>query len=395
MKALSDQNLIQNLYECMPAINPAVANMETFEFGYLLEPLTPADGWASVKVEAKVDIEQRVNDSAFYTSIQLRPKVDSKPVMDAQVLALTQTLLVGLAAGVYEPEWIDKHFTFDIRGAFFLHRTQYYSPAITARLSGKPYRQFEPLQKQFEGLQAVGYKDFMQANTAVDACFIDLTLKLVERLGAPLIIAIAGQTAAGKTEITERLTAEFEAADKKVTTLEIDHFLLDRDYREANGIDSLGLEALHQGLFKACLQEIRQGKPTSMPRYDFISATSSHDLNGNLKDGCQMQTIQPADIIFMEGNFPFLDPDIAALIGIKAMYLTEDDVRLKRKWKRDMDYRKKYELYYFLNRYFREQFIMAEKVYRPQMALCDLIVDTTQASLWLLPELQTMLETQL
>lgn len=108
-----------------------------------------------------------------------------------------------------------------------------------------------------------------------------------------------------------------------------------------------------------------------------------------------MQTIQPADIIFMEGNFPFLDPDIAALIGIKAMYLTEDDVRLKRKWKRDMDYRKKYELYYFLNRYFREQFIMAEKVYRPQMALCDLIVDTTQASLWLLPELQTMLETQL
>jgi len=132
-----------------------------------------------------------------------------------------------------------------------------------------------------------------------------------------------------------------------------------------------------------------------MPRYDFISATSSHDLNGRLKDGCQMQTIQPADIIFMEGNFPFLDPDIAALIGIKAMYLTEDDVRLKRKWKRDMDYRKKYELYYFLNRYFREQFIMAEKVYRPQMALCDLIVDTTQASLWLLPELQTMLETQL
>ena len=64
------------------------------------------------------------------------------------------------------------------------------------------------------------------------------------------------------------------------------------------------------------------------------------------------------------------------------VYLTDDPVRLKRKWKRDIDYRKKYEPTYFRNRYFKDQFIMAEIAYRPQLAMCDLAVDTTGAALW-------------
>jgi hypothetical protein len=65
---------------------------------------------------------------------------------------------------------------------------------------------------------------------------------------------------------------------------------------------------------------------------------------------------------------------------------------LKRKWKRDMDYRKKYDLMYFLNRYFREQFIMAEEIYQPQMMLCDMVVHTTDAAIWLAPEFLQELE---
>jgi hypothetical protein len=56
-----------------------------------------------------------------------------------------------------------------------------------------------------------------------------------------------------------------------------------------------------------------------------------------------------------------------------------------------MDYRKKYDLMYFLNRYFREQFLMAESVYRPQMALCDILVDTTGATIWLTPQVRQLL----
>ena len=93
----------------------------------------------------------------------------------------------------------------------------------------------------------------------------------------------------------------------------------------------------------------------------------------------------------MEGNYPFLLPEIAPLISVKVVYLTADDVRLKRKWKRDMDYRKKYDLMYFLNRYFREQFLMADQAYIPQMALCDIFVDTTRAAIWVTPKIADLL----
>ena len=79
------------------------------------------------------------------------------------------------------------------------------------------------------------------------------------------------------------------------------------------------------------------------------------------------------------------------LIGIKVVYLTDDPIRMKRKWKRDIDYRKKYEPTYFRNRFFKDQFIMAQIAYIPQMAICDLVVDTTGAALWATPEIQKVL----
>ena len=43
------------------------------------------------------------------------------------------------------------------------------------------------------------------------------------------------------------------------------------------------------------------------------------------------------------------------------------------------------------NRYFKDQFIMAEIAYRPQMAMCDLVVDTTGAALWTSSEIAAIL----
>jgi len=207
-------------------------------------------------------------------------------------------------------------------------------------------------------------------------------------MGTPILIAIAGPTAAGKTEIVDRLTIAFGLAGKKITSIELDNFLTDRDYREEKGIFTQGKEALHFELFKHSLHDISNGKKISIPRYNFVDATSSHDLLGNLKpDGIPIE-IEPADIIFIEGNFPFLLEEISPLIGLKIVYLTDDHVRLLRKWRRDIDYRKKYEPTYFRNRFFKDQFIMAGFAYRPQMEVCDIVVDTTQASIWLTNELK-------
>lgn len=378
-------NFSAMLYEKMRQLNPAIAEMELYEFRYALENLIPTGGWQSIKPDSIQQVEALVNNKRFYQSIQLKPQKQGKTVMDDQIQHLTQMLFVGLVLGVYSPGWINHHFYFDPRGFYFLHHTQYFTSETIAYLGGKPYREFEQKQQQFTKNQAIGYKAFKQANEEVDGCFTELIRQLIQQKGTPLLIAIAGPTAAGKTEIVARLAEMLAQENLKLTTVEMDHFLTDRDYREANHIDSLGSKALHYGLLQQCLRDLLQGKRVTVPRYNFIDATSSHDLDGNLKPGQQPIEIEPADLIFIEGNFPFLLPEIAPLIGIKVLYLTDDEIRLKRKWRRDMDLRKKYELMYFLNRYFREQFLMANEVYQPQMVCCDLVVDTTGAAIWMTP----------
>lgn len=391
--ALNVQSFPEQLFRIMKQFNPALEDLEPYEFRYCLNNLVPEPGgWKSVQLDTLEDIERQVNDTAFYKRIKIKAKVDERIILDPQIVSLTNMLFVGLVTGEYPLEWVEEHFYFDVRGFFFLHRTSYFTEEVLAHLDSKPYHQFEQKQKAFECLQDVGYKAVREANAEVDALFIDSVKTLIAARGTPILLAIAGPTAAGKTEIVERLRQAFEQDGKKIAAIEMDNFLTDRDYREAKGIHTQGKQALHFELLKQSLEDITHGKKISIPRYDFIYATSSHDLDGNLKPEGVPIEIEPADIIFIEGNFPFLLEEIVHLIGIKVVYLTDDPVRLKRKWKRDIDYRKKYEPTYFRNRYFKDQFIMADFAYRPQMAVADMVVDTTGAALWATPEIAKILD---
>ncbi len=380
------------LYDKMKRINVGIDELELYEFRYALDNLYPEDGgWASVELDEKEEIEKRVNTSDFYTSIQLRPQVDGRIVLDKNIVRLTIMLFVGLVTGEYSEEWIRAHFYFDVRGFYFLHRMVYFTDKVLAHLGGRPFKSFEQRQKRLERYQAVGYKDFKEANAEIDQVFIESVKKLIAAKGTPILLAIAGPTAAGKTEIVARLRSSFEQEGRQVTPIEMDNFLTNRDYREEKGIHSLGREAIHLALFKQSLEDIYHGQKITIPRYDFVYATSSHDLDGNLKAGCAPLEIEPADIVFIEGNFPFLLQEVVHLIGIKVVYLTDDAIRLKRKWKRDIDYRKKYEPTYFRNRFFKDQFLMAQKCYLPQMEVCDIVVDTTGAAIWATPEIAEIL----
>ena len=380
------------LFEVMHQVNEGVQDLELYEFRYLLENYFPnEEGWEKVQLETPEAVEARIGSRSFYESIQLKPRRAEKIVLDEKLAGLTRMLLVGLATGVYTPEWVLAHFYFDLRGFFFLARTLYFSAAVKAHLGGKPYRAFEQRQRRFERFQALGYKDFRQANVEVDACFVECILKLAAERGTPLLLAIAGPTAAGKTEIVERLVNAFEARTMRVTNIEMDNFLFEREAREDK---PMGKESMHFELFQKALAELALGKKTSIPRYDFINATSSHDMQGCLKPGCTPLEIEPADIFFIEGNFPFHLKEISELIKLKVVYLTDDPVRLKRKWKRDIDYRKKYDPTYFRNRYFRTQFLRAEDLYLPLMQVCEMVVDTSGAAIWATPEIAASLDGQ-
>jgi uridine kinase len=381
------------LFDRMKRINPAIEDLELYEFRYCLDNLNPGiGGWASVALEDPQTIESRVDSSGFYSSIQLKPRVEGAIVLDPRIVELTNMLFVGLVTGRYSEAWVRAHFYFDVRGFYFLHRTVYFTPEVVAHLGGQPLASFEQRQRRFERYQGVSYRDFEEANKQVDGLFIRSVRKLIAARGVPALVAIAGPTAAGKTEIVERLRGVLERDGAAVASIEMDNFLTDREHRERQGIDSLGREAIHFRLFRRALEHIVRRRKIAIPRYDFVCATSSHDLEGRLKTGHAPLEIEPADIVFVEGNFPFLLEEIVPLIGLKAVYLTDDAVRLKRKWKRDIDYRKKYEPTYFRNRFFKDQFLMAEKCYLPQLQVCDLAVDTTGAALWATPQVAGFLQ---
>src|SRR5512139_1484718 len=184
-------------------------------------------------------------------------------------------LFVGLVTKAYSEEWVKAHFYFDIRGFYFLHRTAYFTDRVLAHLGGRPFRSFEQRQRQFDRVQALGYKDFREANEEVDGFFIESVEKLVLVKGTPILVAIAGPTAAGKTEIVARLRSSIEKTGKKTTAIELDNFLTDRDRRETLGIYTQGKEALHFELLKQSLADITRGRKIISPRYDFVYATSS------------------------------------------------------------------------------------------------------------------------
>lgn len=381
----------QELQQVMREVATVVAHMEAYEFRYCLNNITPEGDWSSIVPEPVISIEKLISSTEFFERIQLKPKVGSAIVLDKTIENLTQILFVGLVLQNYSVDWVRRWFYFDPRSFNFYVRSNYMTPGILTHLGGQPCQTFEQKQKAFESVHEIGYLEFKDANREVDQAFINTVLKLVKARGTPILLGLAGPTAAGKTEIVERLCEAFAAQNMQTTSMELDNFLLDRDYREEHNIGSFGRRALHFELLQQCIADLLHGKAVQTPRYDFIGATSSHDLQGKLKPEGKPVEIKPADIIFIEGNAPFLMPEIAPLVGIKVVYLTDDPVRLKRKWRRDIDYRKKYDPWYLRNRYFKEQPVMAVINYQPQLEHCDIFVNTTTAEVWVTPEIKKLL----
>jgi uridine kinase len=379
----------ETLYQKMDLIDPGISELELYEFRYALDLITPNNGWKTIPLMETESIETLIQQPDFYENVKIKPMKNNRIILDEKVAWLTRLLFVGLVTEKYSPQWVKKFFYFDIRGFIFLVRTKYYTEAILEHFEGHPFVQFAPGQKALEKYQDIGYKEYKEANRVIDQAFIDALKKVIATKGTPLLLTLVGPSAAGKTEIVSRLSEELTREGKSITSIEMDNFFKDRDFRDGKPMDK---EVIHFDLFQQCMKTLLQGKTASMPKYYSAQSISTHDLNSNLRPGQTPLQVEPADIILLEGNFPFYIPEIAPLIGIKIVYLTDDPIRLKRKWRRDIDYRRKYDPVYLCNRYFRTQFLRAREVYLPMMEISDMVVDTTAASLWLTPEMASALK---
>ena len=368
-----------SLYETLKKLSPAMDRLHFNEFKYCMEAV---DVTTDNSIHSPDEWVEIINNPKFYRSIELKPIRNNRIILDKNITELRRQLFVGLMTNVYSEDWVAEHFYFDVRSFVFLPTTKYLTEEVVDHVGENPMHSFTKHQDKLKTQLSIGFNEFSECNSEIDECLADLLYNIVRIKKTPVIIGLAGPTAAGKTEFADNLREKLINEKRTVTTVEMDNFFLDRSYREENRIDSYGKESLHFHIMLDSIKAMKDGFSPMIPQYDFITGDSSHDHRHNLRKNCSSVKVESADVIYIDGNFPFLFDELVDLIDIKIVYLTSDEIRLKRKWRRDVDCRKKYDPNYLINRYFRTQFLKAQDCYLPQLKKCDIAVDTTDGKIY-------------
>mmetsp|Transcript_37876 Transcript_37876/g.97747 ORF Transcript_37876/g.97747 Transcript_37876/m.97747 type:complete len:226 (-) Transcript_37876:603-1280(-) len=143
------------------------------------------------------------------------------------------------------------------------------------------------------------------------------------------IIGIAGGTASGKTTICQNISKLLEG--KSVQIISMDSFYRDLQGQELEAAArgdhdfdspaSLDWEAMHD-----VLGELKSGKPSKIPQYDFKTHTRC----------AEWLPVEPAQVILIEGILTFHDPKLRDEMDVKLFVDTDADIRLLRRLKRDL-----------------------------------------------------------
>jgi len=156
----------------------------------------------------------------------------------------------------------------------------------------------------------------------------------------PFMIGVAGGTASGKTTVCEKIMeavhgSEEMGHEKNIVVISEDSF-----YRELDNKESVQAEkgmfnfdhpdALDNDLLMSCLGDIRDGKMTRVPVYDFKT-------NSRVKG--EYTVIYPSDVVLLEGILVFYRKDVREIFDMKLFVDTDADTRLSRRVLRDIEER--------------------------------------------------------
>ncbi|MBI89815.1 MAG: uridine kinase [Candidatus Marinimicrobia bacterium] len=179
-----------------------------------------------------------------------------------------------------------------------------------------------------------------------------------------IIIGISGGSGSGKSSISRNILSQY--GEEKCAIIEVDSYYKDlkqlsmeeREKTNFDHPDSIDFELMQEDLNKFIL-----GKGISVPIYDY----KTHTRTNITRD------IKSQSIIIIEGIFALLNPNIRSLMSIKVFVDTEDKIRLARRIKRDMKYRKRtYES--IIKQYDNNVRPMYDNYVAPLKNVCDLVI---------------------
>lgn len=135
----------------------------------------------------------------------------------------------------------------------------------------------------------------------------------------PVMLAIAGDSAAGKTTLTAGLV-EALGPDRCVSLCTDDYHRYDREERRALPFTALHPECNHLDIMEQHLQLLASGQPVLKPVYDHSTGLLTRP-----------ELVEPNDFIIVEGLFP-LHTKLARACFDVTVFLDPDDAT-RREWK--------------------------------------------------------------
>ena len=142
----------------------------------------------------------------------------------------------------------------------------------------------------------------------------------------PIIIGIVGGSGAGKTWLSHQIAAAFPTEAMEVS---LDDFYVDRSHlspEQRRLVNYDEPEAIEWALLTEFLENVRAGRPTHIPRYDFSSHCRSD----------QCAECAPTRLLIVDGLWLLTQPDVRALLDLSIFLECPAQVRLERRLARDV-----------------------------------------------------------
>lgn len=184
-------------------------------------------------------------------------------------------------------------------------------------------------------------------------------------MNKPIVIGIAGGSASGKTSIARRIQETF-ADRKSVLIIRQDDYYKDQASKPMEERIKTNYDhpfAFDNDLLIEHIHALLNGETIRKPTYDFVHHTRS-DVT---------ETVNPADVIILEGLFVLEDAKLRELEAIKIFVDTAADIRFIRRLLRDVNERGR-SLDSVVNQYVDTVRVMHEQFIEPTKRYADIII---------------------
>ena len=185
----------------------------------------------------------------------------------------------------------------------------------------------------------------------------------------PILIAVAGGSASGKTTVVKKIISKLDSKD--ITVIKHDDYYKDLTHltlEERYKVNFDHPSSLDNDLFYSQLKDLVNNKSIDKPTYDFVAHNRSSVT----------EQIEPTKIILTEGILVLDDERIRDLAAIKIFVESDDDVRFIRRLLRDIKERGR-TIENVINQYLTTVKPMYYSFVKPTKRYADIIIPNDNA----------------